>query len=299
MIHEHMTQWFGLPVEEYDPGETSGAVIQRLGYTYDNESFTPQVLADYLDDPRASRLTALVLGMPGESGESFDEVIQVIVERAPKLQHLRGIFLGDIIGEENEMSWIEQGDVGLILAAFPKLEELRIRGGSSLKLSPGSNPGLKRLYIETGGMPAEVLHNLARCELPQLEHLELWLGEDNYGWNGTINDVLPVIEPGRFPALKSLALKNSEIQNEIAELMATAAIVGQLEFLDLSDGTMTDEGAEKLIASEAIRGLIGLDLHRNFLTDATIPRLQNLCERVDVSNQEKYDGEYYYIAVGE
>jgi len=299
MINDHMTQWFGLPVQEFDAENPDYSVISRLGFSYDDESFTPQVLADYLDDPRAASLPALVLGMPGENGETFENVYNIIVERASKLQNLRGIFLGDILSEENEMSWIEQADVGPILAAFPNLEELRIRGGNGLKLTPGSNPNLKRLYIETGGMPAEVLRNVARCSLPQLEHLELWLGEENYGWDGSIDDVHPVIEPGLFPNLKSLALKNSEIENEIAELMATAAIVGQLEYLDLSDGTMTDEGAEKLISSEAIRGLIGLDLHRNFLTDATIPRLKTLCERVDVSDQETADDDYYYVAVGE
>lgn len=299
MINDHMTHWFGLPVEEYTAKAEYGTKIQRLGFSYDDESFTPEVLAEYLDDPRAALIKAVVLGMPGEGGETFEEVIKVLVERAPKLPALRGIFLGDIIGEENEMSWIEQGDVGLILAAFPQLEELRVRGGNSLVLTPCDNPGLKRLYIETGGMPSTVLRDLACCRFPQLEHLELWLGEESYGWNGTIDDILPVIEPGVFPMLKSLALKNSEIQNEIAGLMATAPIVKSLEYLDLSDGTMTDEGAELLLASESIRGLTGLDLHRNFLTEATTTRLKSLCPKVDVSGQEVADDDYYYVAVGE
>lgn len=300
MIHHHMTDWFGLRVEEFTEGATpSAGKIHRLGFSYDDESFTPQVLAAYLDHPGAAEMKAISLGMPGESGETFSEVIKVLVDRAPKLPALRGIFLGDIIGEENEMSWIEQGDVGLILAAFPQLEELRVRGGSSLVLTACDNPGLKRLYIETGGMPATVLRDLACCRFPQLQHLELWLGEESYGWNGSVDDILPVIDPGVFPELKSLALKNSEIQNEIAELMAKAPIVKTLEYLDLSDGTMTDEGAEKLLASDLIRGLTGLDLHRNFLTEATTARLKTLCPKVDVSAQEEPDGDYYYIAVGE
>ncbi|WP_367870545.1 STM4015 family protein [Luteolibacter sp. Populi] len=299
MIEDHMTQWFGLPVEEYAPGAGYDKVVHRLGFTYDDESFTPQVLADYLDDPRAASLVAIILGAPGESGETFDEVIKILVERAPKLGNLRGIFLGDVTQEECEISWIEQGDVGLILAAYPKLEEFRVRGGSSLVLTPCAHPALKRLYIETGGLPSAVLHGIAACSFPELEHLELWLGDSNYGWDGTIADVKPLLGLGLFPKLKSLALKNSEIQDDIAEAMASAAIVGQLEYLDMSDGTMSDVGAEHLLASESIRGLSGLDLHRNYLTDATIPRLKELCYRVDVSAQETGDEDDRYVAVGE
>jgi hypothetical protein len=53
------------------------------------------------------------------------------------------------------------------------------------------------------------------------------------------------------------------------------------------------------LASESIRGLTGLDLHRNFLTEATTTRLKSLCPQVDVSGQEVPDGDFYYVAVGE
>lgn len=303
MINDHMTEWFGLAVEDFAAGAQYGIKIQRLGFSYEDESFDADVLRDYLADPRVATVKAIVIGMPGEAGESFDEIIKVLVENASRLTSLRGIFLGDIIQEENEMSWIEQGDVGLILAAFPNLEELRVRGGSSLELSPCGNPGLKRLIIETGGFPTEVLHNIARCSFPNLEHLELWLGTDEYGWNGGLEDVAPLIEPGLFPKLKSLALKNSMIANEIAKFIVDAPILGQVEALDLSLGTLTDEGAEALLGSEKVRALSRLNLHRNYLTDATIPRLHALGPQVDVGGQEEPDTwegvPQYYVAVGE
>ncbi len=303
MIDDHMTEWFGLPVEDYQPGAEYGTKIHRLGYSYDDESFTPEVLNEYLADPLASSIKGIVLGMPGESGESFTEIINLLVAHAPKLTSLRGIFLGDILQEENEMSWIEQGDVGLLLAAFPDLEELRVRGGSSLELTPCANSGLSRLIIETGGMRAEVLKQVAQCSFPNLEHLELWLGTDEYGWTGTLADVLPLLEPGLFPRLVSLGLRNSEIANEIAEAIADTPILDQLEALDLSGGTLTDEGAEFLIASGKVRGLSRLNLFRNFLTDATVQRLNSLGPKVDAGGQEEpdvYDGTpHYYVAVGE
>jgi len=303
-IDDHLKEWFGQKVEEYKAGAGYGLSIPRFGYSYDNEDESPvENLKTYLADPRTATIKGLVFGMPGESGEPFGPVIDILVDHAGKLAALRGIFLGDIVQEENEMSWIEQGDIGRILAAFPKLEELRVRGQSSLELSPCTNESLKRLTIETGGLPTAVLHNLARCSFPNLEHLELWLGDDGYGWEGDVDDVLPAIEPALFPKLKSLGIRNSMIADEVAEAVANAPILAQLEDLDLSLGTMTDKGAEALLASEKVRGLKSLNLHRNFLTSATTGRLASLGPKVDVSDQEEpddWDGEpHYYVAVGE
>ena len=303
MIDDHLTQWFGLPVEEYAPNPNYGTVIHRLGFSYDDESFEPAVLDAYLSDPRAATIKAIVLGMPGEGGETFEAVYDVLIKHAPRLTALRGIFAGDILQEENEMSWIEQADAGRLLAAFPALEELRIRGGTNLSFTPCDHANLKSLIIETGGIPSVVLHDIARCNFPNLEHLEVWLGTDEYGWDGVLEDVLPMLDPGRFPKLKSLGLRNSEIANEIAELVASAPVIDQIQSLDLSGGTMTDEGAEHLLASDKIRKLSSLNLHRNYLTDATIPRLNALGPKVDTDGQEepdKWDGEdHYYVAVGE
>ncbi|MDB6080113.1 MAG: hypothetical protein JWO82_3860 [Akkermansiaceae bacterium] len=298
-----MTEWFGLPVEEYQTGAKPGAVIHRLGFSYDDESFTTEVLEAYLALPEAPAMKAIVLGMPGDAGASFDEAIQALVAGAPRLTALRGIFLGDILQEENEMSWIEQGDVGLILAAFPNLEELRVRGGAHLLLTPCTNAGLKKLVIETGGLPAAVLQQISASSFPNLEHLEVWLGTDEYGWNGSLDDVMRLLEPGQFPKLKYLGLRNSEIADEIAPAVANDPLLDQLEELDLSGGTLSDAGAEALIASPRVRKLAKLNLYRNYLTDATLPRLAALGPRVDVGGQEEpddWDGEpHYYVAVGE
>lgn len=303
MIDDHITEWFGLPVEEYQPGAAYGKAIHRLGFSYDDESFTTEVLKDYLAQPEASGVKAIVLGMPGDAGTSFDEIIQALVDAAPRLTALRGIFLGDILQEENEISWIEQGDVGLLLAAFPNLEELRVRGGSHLVLTPCPNEHLKKLVIETGGLPAAVLQQIAASSFPNLEHLEVWLGTDEYGWDGSLDDVMRLLEPGQFPKLTYLGLRNSEIADEIAPAIANDPLLDQLKTLDLSGGTLTDAGAEALIASPRIARLGALNLHRNYLTEATLPRLKALGPQIDVGGQEEpddWDGEpHYYVAVGE
>ncbi len=44
---------------------------------------------------------------------------------------------------------------------------------------------LVALTIESGGLPAAVVREVASAHLPALEHLELWLGEENYGGDAT------------------------------------------------------------------------------------------------------------------
>ncbi|BFH11652.1 hypothetical protein J6TS7_07520 [Paenibacillus dendritiformis] len=107
---------------------------------------------------------------------------------------------------------------------------------------------LKELVIICGGLPAEVLADIRNAKLPELRKLELYLGVDEYGFSGSLDDVLSVAKPGLFPKLTYLGLKDSEIQDEIAQALADAPILDQLETLDLSYGTLSDAGAEALLA---------------------------------------------------
>ncbi|GAA5130936.1 STM4015 family protein [Luteolibacter yonseiensis] len=303
----HLENWFGLPVEEAS-GDTrfqpSGA-IYRFGYSYDAEESPLEHFQRYLESPEVADTVAIIFGMADEAGgETGQEAFLDLLESGrAKLPKLRGMFLGDITQEENEMSWIQQGDISRVLRIFPELEELRSRGQDGLAFQPCRHLGLKRLIIETGGMPKAVLHGIADSAFPELERLELWLGTDEYGFDGSLTDVLPLLNPEIFPKLKHLALGNSDIQNEIATALADSPILDKLESLDLSLGVMTDEGAAKLLDSPRVRNLKKLNLHRNFISESVANRFQSLGIEVDVDGQEKpdeYNGEIYrYVAVGE
>eukprot|EP01032_Pedospumella_encystans_P024979 gene24980-28238_t len=73
--------------------------------------------------------------------------------------------------EECEISWIIQGDYTPLLAAFPQLEALRIRGGTDLVIEPFTHQALRSFTIESGGLPAEVAESLASSSMPRLAHL--------------------------------------------------------------------------------------------------------------------------------
>jgi len=83
---------------------------------------------------------------------------------------------------------------------------------------------LKTLVIQTGGLPPNVVQDIANADLPNLEKLELWLGDDNYGFESSIEDFDAIINGGKFPKLTYLGLKNSNIQDEIAIAIAKSPL---------------------------------------------------------------------------
>ncbi len=81
--------------------------------------------------------------------------------------------------------------------------------------------------------------------------------------------------------------------------MATAPVLAHVRVLDLSLGTLGDEGAAVLLASPAVARLQKLDIHHHYCSDEMVARLQALGIEVDVSEQEEGDEGDRYVAVGE
>ena len=147
------------------------------------------------------------------------------------------------------------------------------------------------------------MRGLARADLPELEHLEIYLGTDDYGANVTPEDLQPILDGQVFPKLKYLGLRNSHIADEVAKAVADAPILNRIDVLDLSLGILGDEGAQALLESPLMANLSLLDLHWHYLTDAMQAKLKSLPCEVDVSEAQsgdEWDGEVYrYVAVSE
>jgi hypothetical protein len=157
--------------------------------------------------------------------------------------------------------------------------------------------------IETGGLPAVVVRQVAAAELPELTHLELWLGDSNYGADWQFEDLAPILAGDRFPKLEVLGLRNSERADEVAAAVARSPILERLRVLDLSMGNLGDEGGRALLASLGVRRLDRLDLHHHYLSDEVMARIAALGIEVDLSERCKADThggeEYRYVAVSE
>ncbi|WP_434749691.1 STM4015 family protein [Paenibacillus amylolyticus] len=248
------------------------------------------LLQDLAANPEAATLESLIIGDWGQAYEnSPQEFKDTLIELAPSFPALKQLFIGDMESEECEVSWIVQTNLAPILQAFPNLTSFVIQGSSGLELEPLQHSKLEELMIICGGLPKKVLHSIAAAELPELRKLELYLGVEDYGFDGSLEDVLPLIEKGRFPKLEYLGLKNSEIQDEIAKAVVDAPILDQIQVLDLSEGTLSDEGAEALLASEKVKQLKHLNLSYHFMTDEMMERFNQSGMSVDVSDQQESD----------
>jgi predicted DNA-binding WGR domain protein len=296
------------PAKKKGPAAGPPTVVYRLALTYrdeDAQKSLSDVLAAFLADPAAATAPGLVIGHWG-GVDSVDEdsaaIVEALVAARDQLPNLKHLFLGDIVMEENEVSWIQQSDVSPLLEAYPQLEELRVRGANDLSFGALKHKKLKTLAVECGGLPVNVLREICAARLPALEHLELWLGEEGYGWNGTVEDLQPILSGKLFPKLRYLGLRDSAIANEVAAAVAKAPVLKKVRVLDLSLGNLGDEGAEALLASPDLAKLEKLDIHHHFVSNPVVAKLKALGIEVDASERMKpwdFDPDYRYIAVGE
>ncbi|MHC5543944.1 STM4015 family protein, partial [Singulisphaera rosea] len=165
-IQENLDEFAGLPVKDFDPDEgieDPSGIAYRLRLDYDaSESGATMValIARFLEDPGAGEITTLVIGAwedVYDTSNNSGSIVRALADASGKLTQLRSLFLGDIVAEEAEISWIAQSDVTPLLDAYPALETLRVRGGSGLALGTVRHPSLTTLIIETGGLGAEVV----------------------------------------------------------------------------------------------------------------------------------------------
>ncbi|MEV7028305.1 STM4015 family protein, partial [Kitasatospora sp. NPDC093558] len=277
-VDHHLGRFHELPIHDFAPGArkqpAAGAVAWRLSLEYDAPHDFAALWEAFLDTVDPAAVRALVIGSWWQGDyEPVKAVVDALADAAERLSALEGLFLGDVTFDECEISWLEMGDVTLLLTAFPSLTEFAVRGGTDLVLKPVRHDRLRSLRFEAGGLPAEVVRAVTASELPALERLVLWLGVDEYGGDATIDDLRPFLDGTRLPALRHLGLANSEFQDEIAAAVAHAPVVARLETLDLSMGVLSDEGAAALLEGQPLTHLSILDLHHHYLTDAMQERL--------------------------
>ncbi|MET7292977.1 STM4015 family protein [Streptomyces griseoloalbus] len=316
-IGSHLEELYGLPAFTF-PGRDEStelpdpdAVAWSIGArTYDDEEGWAETFDRFCSDVDTTRVRALIVGLWEDAYDSGPtEIIEALVAARDRLPALRAVFLGNIVGEECEISWINQTDVTPLLTGFPALEEFGVRGGQGLEFPALRHDALRKLVVETGGLPVAVVRGIAASELPALEHLDLWLGTSWYGADSEVTDLEPILSGARLPRLRHLALRNSEIQDEIAAAVASAPVVARLDVLDLSMGTLGDDGATALLGGQPLTHLKKLDLHYNYLSEPLRQRMRETLEpagvEVDLDQDdadwdEDDDGTVHrYVSVGE
>jgi hypothetical protein len=312
-INERLTTFAGLPVVDFNPAEIAPgdptAVAWRVAENdYDDDTedeASPKFIAkleSFLASPIASQATAVVIGAWGYAAMN-PAPLNEIVAAAPRLTALRHLFIGDMTFEECEVSWIKQGDVTPVFAAYPHLETLRVRGTDGLELRPVRHAALRELAFESGGLPTGIVEAVCECDLPALRHLELWLGTDNYGGDAGVDDLAPILSGARLPALEYLGLRDAEIADEVAAAVAGAPVVARLTTLDLSMGALSDVGATALLTGQPLTHLRRLILHHHFLSEAMMGRLRDELTpsgvEVDLADRQQEEEWGRFISVAE
>lgn len=303
MINENLTSWLGHPVEDYLPGQQiNPQVYYRFRVDWDTEVSVIEMMAAFTADPSAADITGLVVGawFGDDSGASSEEIVQLLVGARERLPKLEAIFFGDVISEENEISWIQQSDMSPLFAAYPGLKHFVVRGGNDLGLGSNLQLGsLKSLIVQTGGMERATLDQALSLDLPALERLELWLGTDGYGWTGEVSQLKPLFDDTLFPNLRHLGLRNSEVADAIAEALCAAPIIDRIDSLDLSLGTLTDKGGTALANCPRFKRLKDLDLHYHFMSESVMKRLAAEFPGVNLTDRQELDKYGPYVAIGE
>ncbi|ATS23081.1 MULTISPECIES: STM4015 family protein [Xanthomonas] len=283
-----------------DQPASGGDVVYRLRQEYEGEDTQAALLDSLLAQVDPASIQALIIGSWREShDEGPSGYLQRLIERRDELPALRALFVGDMTYEDCEISWIIQTDYTPLLAAFPALESLRIRGSSQLKLTPFAHAQLQELAIECGGLPSAIVQAIAASTLPALQHLELWLGVEDYGFDGdlgTYQRLLAAIGPER---LRYLGLRNAANTDELATWLAAQPWLGSLEVLDLSLGTIGDVGARALCESTHLGQLQRIDLSHHYISAEWQARLAALPVTVILEDPEEEDEDERYVAVSE
>jgi uncharacterized protein (TIGR02996 family) len=312
LFERHRDAWLGEPLAAAlaatgDPELGPLQIQWRAGYVQwaritDQLDAPPamQLLSELLTRPCARFLGTLVLG-PWRRG-SYADAVELLAHTGPH-RSLRRLYVGDFIQEECEISWSTLGDVGRLLPLLPHLEALTLRGGE-LTLGALKHERLRRLEIESGGLPARAVQSVGQADLPALEHLTLWTGSAAYGGDGDARMLADLFQGTKLPRLVHLGLMNSEFSDDIAVELASSRILPQLRSVDLALGCLSDRGGEAILArAERFAHLEELRLNHNFLSPEMCARLEALGPRVLTGSQKRaypYEGApQYYTSVSE
>ncbi len=273
---------------------------KKFFYTWEDidEKNAETMIADIIADPELRQLEEVIIGCWGESWDNGAQaIIDGIVEHKEKFANVKSLFVGDMDYEECEVSWIEQADYSKLWTALPGLEMLTIKGSTGLELGVIKHANLKSLEIICGGLPVSVIQSIEKADLPNLEELMLYIGVEDYGFDGEVSDIKNLLEKSDFPKLETLGIMDSEIQDEITEVVVKSKYMKQIKKLALSYGTLTDKGGEILLKElPTFENIKEVDLEYHYLSDEMVAKLGKLPMDVRTDDQQEddeYDGEVY------
>ncbi|MEN0061082.1 MAG: hypothetical protein AAGA48_02975 [Myxococcota bacterium] len=193
---------------------------------------------------------------------------------------VRTLRIGDFIyPDECEASWSMLGDWSLVRERFPNATQVTVQGNVDALDLPDN---VESFTLES----AVVLGNVVRQILARgkpMQHLELWTSSDAYGGNVELED----LEALAHLTVSHLGVRNCEFTDAFVDWLVKQPVAKGLRTLDLSLGTLTDEGARTLLEHRsAFPELVRLDINDNAVQDATSELEAAFGNRLHVGDQD-------------
>jgi len=237
----------------------------------------PDVLRRLLANPWTALTTELEVRLTAYSEFRYEGLLDAITEAGPLA--IRRLYVGD----DDQLSWTMVPSVHAVWNAAPHLESVTLEG-SEIALGDPSHLRLRELKLISGGLPAEPVQSVAQADLPALEDLELWFGEEEYGAECDVAHVMALLHRP-FPALRRMGLVNCSFTDRLLERLHEAVWLPRLRELALFGSILTDEGARRLLEhADAYAHLERLDLQEHFIGEEVQAELRaRFGDRVDLS----------------
>ena len=267
---------------------------KKYSVELDYEGKPSELAEKILSDKRLPELKYITIGAWGESYEQGpDAIVDMMVKNKEKFDHVESLFFGDMDYEECEISWINQCSYGELLKALPNLKILRVKGSEGLSLGKDiDHPSLEELQVICGGLPKRILEEIRNARLPNLKRLILYMGDENYGLDCTVEDLATLAKKDLFPNLVELGFLNSFEQDAIVEMLLASDILPQLETLDLSCGCLSDKGGQMILdAQDKLAGLKMLRADYHFMSKDMVKNLKGLPFDVSLTDPQEADDE--------
>jgi uncharacterized protein (TIGR02996 family) len=206
-------------------------------------------------------------------------------------------------GEEEMLSWTSTGLLSPIWPLVPELRKLVVNAGN-LRLGVFELPQLRELEIETCGLDTQNVEDLLASSIAKLERLVLGFGSIERDACSPLAAATALLEEPMVPRLRELGLVNTEQTDELVSIVVRSPLFLQLHTLDLSEGTLTDDGAAALAkALPDATALRTLSVNECYLSNAGLALLERPGLEVKSTWQreaEEYEGQLHrYCATPE
>ena len=267
-----------------------------VGCTIVAESDTDELLEDitraFLASPMARFVESLRFGLAGHGNENDWAPTLHAVANSPRAAHIRELRFDRYDYHDSEISWTPFGDFTGAWSKLPALELLHIKSGAGGTLGTLDLPNLRTFIRESGGLAATEIADILAAKWPRLEHLEIWFGSQNYGAEGDLESIRPILDRKGLPALRHLGIVNCEFIDAVIPELARSKILPQLHSLDLSKGVMARVATAELVKhARAFRHLASIDLDGNMLLADEVTQIRDVLDNVvpGVQREREYN----------